>query len=78
VLLICQQFVYSEANEECIHIVYITEIKYLELQKKWLIFTLKINFIWEILIKPLLYFSFPFLVKLQIWSFLDVWHEFNL
>jgi hypothetical protein len=44
----------------------------LELQKKWLsvtlFFTLEIHFIREILIISSIYFSFPFLVTLQIRS----------
>jgi len=67
--------VYFETNEEHVRTDNIREIKYLELLKKWLIFTLyfftlEIPFIWEILIKPSLYFPFPFLLKLQIRSFL--------
>ena len=39
VLLSCQQFVYSETNEERVRKINIKEIKYFELQKKWVIFT---------------------------------------
>jgi hypothetical protein len=71
-VLSCEQFVYSETNEERVHVINIKEIKYLELQKKWLIFTLfltlEIHFFRENLIKSSIYISLPFLVTLQIRS----------